>query len=60
MMFAGGIVLVEKYRTEENQRIDEWRLDLQGKGLPISGNKIEYIKYEFEGRNKWSMERKEK
>jgi hypothetical protein len=39
-----------KNLEEVNNRLDEWRLTLVGKGLRISRNKTEYIEYEFRWR----------
>jgi len=49
MMFADDIVLVEENLEEVNNRLVEWRLDLERKTLKISKNKMEYIDYDFGG-----------
>jgi len=40
--------LVGENREEVNQRLDVWRLALEGKGLMISKSKTEYVEYEFD------------
>jgi len=47
MLFADNIFLVGENLKDVNNRFDEWRLALEGKGLWISRNKIEYVEYEF-------------
>jgi hypothetical protein len=48
-MFANDIVLLGENLEEVNNRLNELRLALEGKGLRISRNKTEYIQYEFGG-----------
>jgi hypothetical protein len=45
-MFA-DLVLIGENLEGVNKRLDEWRLALEGKGLRINRNKIEYIEYDF-------------
>jgi len=42
-MLADDIVLVGENLEEINNRLDEWRLALEGKGLRIRRSKTEYI-----------------
>jgi len=51
MMFASDVVLVEENLEEVNYRLDSWRLVLEGKALRINRNNIEYMEYEFGGRD---------
>lgn len=44
------MVLVGENRAEVNQRLDEWRFDLEGKGLRIRRSMTDYIEYEFDKR----------
>jgi hypothetical protein len=48
MMFPDNIVLVEE--NLEVNRLDEWKLALEGKRLRINRNKIKYIEYGFKER----------
>jgi hypothetical protein len=50
MIFADDIVLVGKNLVEVNNKLDEWRLVLEGKGFRIIRNKTEYIDFDFGGR----------
>jgi len=50
MLFSDNIALVGENREEVNQRLDVWRLALEGKGLRISRSRTRYIKYEFDKR----------
>jgi len=43
MMFVDDIVLVGETLKEVINRLDEWRLALEGKGLRVSRNKTEYL-----------------
>jgi hypothetical protein len=49
MKFADDIVLIGD-NLEEVNRLNEWRLALEGKGLRISRNKTNNIEYNFGGR----------
>jgi hypothetical protein len=44
------MILVGKNMEEDNNRLDDWRLALEGKELIISKNKTEYIEYAFGGK----------
>ena len=52
MLFADDIVLVGENMEEVSQRLDVWRLALEGKGLRINISKTEYsyIEYEYDER----------
>jgi len=39
------------YLEEVNNRLNEWRFALEGKGLRISRNKTEHLEYDFGGRD---------
>jgi len=43
MMFVDDIVLVAENLEEVDNRLDEWKLVLEGKGLRSSRNKTEWL-----------------
>jgi hypothetical protein len=47
IIFANDIVLIKENLEEVNNRLDKWRLALEGKGLRISRNITEYIEYDL-------------
>ncbi|KAL4107958.1 hypothetical protein QTP88_018227 [Uroleucon formosanum] len=51
MMFADDIVLIGENLEDVNNRLNESRLAIEGKGLRISRNKTEYIEYAFGGKD---------
>jgi len=50
IIFAEDIVLVGENLEEVNNKLYEWRLAIDGKGLRISRSKTEYIEYDFDGK----------
>jgi len=50
-MFADDIVLIGRNLEEIYNRLYEWRLVLECKGLRISRSKTKYIENEFGGRD---------
>jgi len=51
MMLADNIVLTGENLEEVNNRLDEWRLALEGMELRICRNKTEYTEYDFGGKD---------
>ncbi|XP_035838294.1 uncharacterized protein LOC110901930 [Helianthus annuus] len=49
MLFADDIVLVAETKQRLNERLEEWRVALEGKGLRISRSKTEYLHCDFSG-----------
>ncbi|XP_021971699.1 uncharacterized protein LOC110866860 [Helianthus annuus] len=47
MLFADDIVLVAETKQCLNERLEEWRAALEGKGLRISSSKTEYLYCDF-------------
>lgn len=51
VMFADDTVLIKEKREDINNRLDEWRVAIEGKILRISRSNTELIDYEFGGRD---------
>ncbi|XP_021974852.1 uncharacterized protein LOC110869960 [Helianthus annuus] len=49
MLFADDIVLVAETKQRLNERLEEWRVALEGKGLRISRSKTDYLHCDFSG-----------
>ncbi|XP_076932153.1 uncharacterized protein LOC143597557 [Bidens hawaiensis] len=49
MLFADDIVLVAETKQSLNERLEEWRVALEDKGLRISRSKTEYLCCDFSG-----------
>ncbi|XP_021974416.1 uncharacterized protein LOC110869471 [Helianthus annuus] len=49
LLFADDIVLIEESKQSLNERLEEWRVALEGKGLRISRSKTEYLYCDFSG-----------
>ncbi|XP_076920734.1 uncharacterized protein LOC143581941 [Bidens hawaiensis] len=49
MLFADDIVLVAETKQSLNERLEEWRVALEDKGLRISRSKTEYLFCDFSG-----------
>ncbi|KAK9070519.1 hypothetical protein SSX86_010921 [Deinandra increscens subsp. villosa] len=49
MLFADDIVLVAESKRTLNERLEEWRVALESKGLRISRSKTEYLHCDFSG-----------
>ena len=47
--FIDDIVFVAETKEEVNNKLDEWREVLEGKGLRISRTKTEYLRCNFSG-----------
>ena len=49
MLFTNDFVLVAETKEQVSNKLDEWREDLEGKGLSISRTKTEYLRCNFSG-----------
>ena len=49
MLFADDIVLVAETKEEVNNKLEEWKEVLEGKGLRISRTKAKYLRCHFSG-----------
>ena len=49
MLFADDIVLVAEIIEEVNNKLEDWRVVLEGKGLRISRTMTEYMRCDFSG-----------
>ena len=47
MFFADDIILITETKVEVDAKLELWREALESKGLKISGNKTEYMEYNF-------------
>ncbi|XP_071729029.1 uncharacterized protein [Rutidosis leptorrhynchoides] len=48
LIFADDIVLVSESKEELNRRLEQWRVALEGNGLQISRQKMEYLRCDFD------------
>ncbi|XP_071694412.1 uncharacterized protein [Rutidosis leptorrhynchoides] len=48
LIFADDIVLVAESKEELNSRLEQWRVALESNGLPISRQKTEYLRCDFD------------
>ena len=44
MVYAGDVVLVSESKEEIEQRLEEWRVALESRGMKISRTKTEYMR----------------
>lgn len=47
MLFASGIVLIDKIRDGVNNKLGVWRQSLKSKWFKLSRIKIKYLEYKF-------------
>nr|XP_016432621.1 PREDICTED: uncharacterized protein LOC107759246 [Nicotiana tabacum] len=47
MLFADGIVLIDKSRVGVNERLEIWRQALESKDFKLSRTKMEYLECKF-------------
>ncbi|XP_019230972.1 PREDICTED: uncharacterized protein LOC109211848 [Nicotiana attenuata] len=47
MLFADGIILINKTRVGVNERLEVWRQSLESKGFKLIRTKTEYLEYKF-------------
>lgn len=47
IVFENVIFLIREYLVEDNNRLEKWRVGLEGDGLKISRSKSKYIQYEL-------------
>jgi hypothetical protein len=51
MLFTDDVVLIDKSRIGVDHKLELWRQTLELKCFKLSRTKIEYMRYQFSGKN---------